>query len=260
MSSCESPVEELRRASAAPSSVSKRYSFSTGTQGSSRRMPGEARRPCVVCSFSSRSSSLASRLPFLTRACACDRSSLSSSVGPSPHSIVSIGRCRLPLLGSSHGDSTDHPGSRVLARRLGVGEVAAALRADGHDVTALTLPGLESAGAVGPGSRSPITSTRSVAALEGGGRPVVLAVHSGSGFSGYAASDRMPDRFAAMVYSTPLRGSRPLEPSRRRGEADELGRARGGGEPRRALGGADGDGSAAGRARARRRTPRWAPS
>ena len=32
------------------------------------------------------------------------------------------------------------------------------------------------------------------------GSPVVLAVHSGSGFSGYAASDRVPDRIAAMVY------------------------------------------------------------
>jgi len=30
--------------------------------------------------------------------------------------------------------------------------------------------------------------------------PVVLAVHSGSGFTGYAASDRVPERIAAMVY------------------------------------------------------------
>jgi pimeloyl-ACP methyl ester carboxylesterase len=30
--------------------------------------------------------------------------------------------------------------------------------------------------------------------------PVVLAVHSGAGSPGYAASDRLPDRIAAMVY------------------------------------------------------------
>jgi pimeloyl-ACP methyl ester carboxylesterase len=32
------------------------------------------------------------------------------------------------------------------------------------------------------------------------GTPVVLAVHSGAGASGYAASDRVPERIAAMVY------------------------------------------------------------
>jgi pimeloyl-ACP methyl ester carboxylesterase len=32
------------------------------------------------------------------------------------------------------------------------------------------------------------------------GAPVVLAVHSGAGGAGYAASDRIPDRVAAMVY------------------------------------------------------------
>jgi pimeloyl-ACP methyl ester carboxylesterase len=32
------------------------------------------------------------------------------------------------------------------------------------------------------------------------GRPVVLAVHSGAGFPGYAASDRVPELIAAMVY------------------------------------------------------------
>jgi len=79
-------------------------------------------------------------------------------------------------------------------------EVAAALRDDGHDVTALTLPGLESADA----DRSSITFADHVdaivSAVETAGRPVVLAVHSGTGFSGYAASDRVPDRIAAMVY------------------------------------------------------------
>ena len=79
-------------------------------------------------------------------------------------------------------------------------EVADALRADGHDVTAVTLPGLESADA----DRSAITLSDHVDAICGAvtaaGRPVVLAVHSGAGASGYAASDRIPEQIAAMVY------------------------------------------------------------
>jgi pimeloyl-ACP methyl ester carboxylesterase len=79
-------------------------------------------------------------------------------------------------------------------------EVAAALRADGHDVTALTLPGLDSADA----DRSTITLADHVDAIceavTAAGAPVVLAVHSGTGASGYAASDRIPEQIAAMVY------------------------------------------------------------
>ncbi len=79
-------------------------------------------------------------------------------------------------------------------------EVAAALRAGGHDVTALTLPGLESADA----DRSPITLSDHVDAIceavRAAGAPVVLAVHSGAGVSGYGASDRIPQHIAAMVY------------------------------------------------------------
>ena len=79
-------------------------------------------------------------------------------------------------------------------------EVAAALRADGHDVTALTLPGLESPDA----DRSTITMSDHVDAIceavKAAEAPVVLAVHSGTGFAGYAASDRVPERIAAMVY------------------------------------------------------------
>jgi pimeloyl-ACP methyl ester carboxylesterase len=88
-------------------------------------------------------------------------------------------------------------------------EVAGALRADGHDVTALTLPGLESADA----DRSSITLTDHVDAIcdavTAASAPVVLAVHSGTGFSGYAASDRIPERIAAMVYvdSAPGKGA-----------------------------------------------------
>ena len=92
-------------------------------------------------------------------------------------------------------------------------EVAAMLRADGHDVTALTLPGLESADA----DRSRITFgdhvDAIVDAIEAAAAPVVLAVHSASGFSGYAASDRVPERIAAMVYVDTAPGKPPLDPS-----------------------------------------------
>jgi pimeloyl-ACP methyl ester carboxylesterase len=79
-------------------------------------------------------------------------------------------------------------------------EVVELLRADGHDVTALTLPGLESADA----DRSEIGLADHADAIcdavRAAGRPVVLAVHSGAGFPGYAASDRVPELIAAMVY------------------------------------------------------------
>ena len=80
-------------------------------------------------------------------------------------------------------------------------EVVPLLHSDGHDdVTALTLPGLESPGT----DRSAIFLSDHVDAISGAvaaaGRPVVLAVHSGAGFSGYAASDRVPEQIAAMVY------------------------------------------------------------
>jgi pimeloyl-ACP methyl ester carboxylesterase len=91
-------------------------------------------------------------------------------------------------------------------------EVADALRADGHDVTALTLPGLESADA----DRSSIGFADHVGAIvdavQAHESPVVLAVHSASGFSGYAASDRVPDRVAAMVYVDTAPGIGPLDP------------------------------------------------
>ena len=91
-------------------------------------------------------------------------------------------------------------------------EVAAALRADGHDVTALTLPGLESTDV----DRSAITMSDHVDAIceavRAAGARVVLAVHSGAGASGYGASDRIPEQIAAMVYvdSAPAKG--PLDP------------------------------------------------
>jgi len=79
-------------------------------------------------------------------------------------------------------------------------EVAVALRADGHDVTAVTLPGLESADA----DRSSITLADHVDAIceavTAAGRSVVLAVHSGAGVPGYMVTDRIPEQIAAMVY------------------------------------------------------------
>lgn len=91
-------------------------------------------------------------------------------------------------------------------------EVASALRAEGHDVTALTLPGLDSVET----DRSSITFADHVDAIcravEAAAHPVVLTVHSASGFSGYAASDRVPDRIAAMVYVDTAPGVGPLDP------------------------------------------------
>jgi pimeloyl-ACP methyl ester carboxylesterase len=79
-------------------------------------------------------------------------------------------------------------------------EVARLLRAEGHRITALTLPGLESAEV----DRSSITLEDQVDAIvdavRAEGSRVVLAVHSGASVPGYAASDRVPDRIAAMVY------------------------------------------------------------
>jgi pimeloyl-ACP methyl ester carboxylesterase len=91
-------------------------------------------------------------------------------------------------------------------------EVAATLRADGHDVTALTLPGLESVDA----DRSGVTLSDHVDAIceavRAASAPVVLVVHSASGFSGYAASDRMPGRIGAMVYVDTAPGKGALDP------------------------------------------------
>jgi pimeloyl-ACP methyl ester carboxylesterase len=91
-------------------------------------------------------------------------------------------------------------------------EVAGLLRADGFDVTAITLPGLESKDA----DRSGITLgdhvDAIVDAIDAAGPPVVLVVHSATGFSGYAASDRVPENIAAMVYVDTAPGVGPLDP------------------------------------------------
>jgi pimeloyl-ACP methyl ester carboxylesterase len=90
-------------------------------------------------------------------------------------------------------------------------EVAAQLRADGHDVTALTLPGLESP----DDDRSKVTFADHVDAISdavtAAGVPTVLAVHSGTGATGYAASDRVPEQIGAMVYVDSGPATGPLD-------------------------------------------------
>jgi pimeloyl-ACP methyl ester carboxylesterase len=91
-------------------------------------------------------------------------------------------------------------------------EVAETLRADGHNVTALTLPGLESADA----DRSRISFKDHVdaivTAIEAADAPVVLTLHSATGFSGYAATDRVPEKIAAVVYVDTAPGKGALDP------------------------------------------------
>ena len=91
-------------------------------------------------------------------------------------------------------------------------EVAAALRAAGHDVTAVTLSGLDSIDT----DRSAITFADHVDAIcdavAAAGPPVVLAVHSGAGGPGYAVTDRIPDQIAAMVYVDSAPATGPLDP------------------------------------------------
>jgi pimeloyl-ACP methyl ester carboxylesterase len=95
-------------------------------------------------------------------------------------------------------------------------EVAGLLRADGLDVTPLTLPGLESKDA----DRSQVTTEDHVRAIADAvrsvhdrtGRQAVLAVHSGTGFSGYYASDRVPELIARMVYVDTAPGVGAMDP------------------------------------------------
>ena len=100
-------------------------------------------------------------------------------------------------------------------------EVAAPLRADGHEVMALTLPGLESADA----DRSSITLADHVDAIcdavTAAGPPVVLAVHSGAGAPGYAVTDRsLSDRSDGLRRHRP--GGRCARPRLRRFRSHSL--------------------------------------
>ncbi|HEX5493517.1 MAG TPA: alpha/beta hydrolase [Mycobacteriales bacterium] len=78
--------------------------------------------------------------------------------------------------------------------------VAGELRGAGHDVSAVTLPGLGS----GSEDRSAVHMADHIAAivdaLTAAPTPAVLALHSGAGMPGYAATDRVPGSVAAVVY------------------------------------------------------------
>ena len=90
-------------------------------------------------------------------------------------------------------------------------EVSSILREQGHDVTALTLPGLESADADRSNVHAIDHVDTIVRAVEIAPAPPVLAVHSATGFPGYAATDRVPDRIAAMVYVDTAPGKGALD-------------------------------------------------
>ena len=91
-------------------------------------------------------------------------------------------------------------------------DVAGLLRADGHEVTALTLPGLDTEDT----DRSSVTLADHVDAIceavTAARCPVVLAVHSGAAVPGYAVTDRLPERIATMVYVDTAPAAGPLNP------------------------------------------------
>jgi pimeloyl-ACP methyl ester carboxylesterase len=91
-------------------------------------------------------------------------------------------------------------------------EVAALLRADGHDVTALTLPGMDSTETDRSGIHFADHVEAIVDAVRAAKAPPVLVVHSAAGFSGYAASDVVPDAIAHVVYVDTAPGKPPLDP------------------------------------------------
>ena len=90
-------------------------------------------------------------------------------------------------------------------------DVVAALRARGHRVTALTLPGLDPAAA----DRADVTFADHVdavcAAVRNAGPQAVLVVHSGAGAVGHAVTDRLPTEVAAAVYVDTGPATAPLD-------------------------------------------------
>lgn len=82
-------------------------------------------------------------------------------------------------------------------------EVAALLRAQGDDVVAVTLPGLEPLEAPGRVAPGDVTLEDHVAAIESaiaGDDPVVLVAHSGAAVPATVVIDRNVDRIAASVW------------------------------------------------------------
>lgn len=78
--------------------------------------------------------------------------------------------------------------------------VAPPLRAAGHRVTAVTLPGLAGASEPRDGVRFADHVAAVVAALERNGTSSVLVAHSGAGAVASAVVDAMPERVARVVY------------------------------------------------------------
>ncbi len=92
--------------------------------------------------------------------------------------------------------------------------VSPALEAAGHDVTALTLPGLESVDADRSGIGLADHVDAIVDAVDAAGEPVVLVGHSGGGAAVHGAVDRRPDRVARAIYvdSGPLPDGAAINP------------------------------------------------
>src|SRR5690606_28266216 len=163
-----------------------------------------------------------------TRCSSCSRRSRTEPPrGRQCPGLVLPARARLratPTRGSVMAESTSvTPAPVILVPGFWLGawawdEVAADLRAAGCDVRALTLPGLEPDAT----DRASVSATDHVeaicAAVEAAERPPVLAVHSGAGFAGYAASDRVAHLLAAMVYVDTAPGVGAMDPGLTDGE------------------------------------------
>jgi pimeloyl-ACP methyl ester carboxylesterase len=80
------------------------------------------------------------------------------------------------------------------------GDIPDALRAAGHDVTAITLPGLESDATDAASVRMADQVAAIVDWIDAAGEPVVLVGHSGGGAAAGLAVDRRPERIARAVY------------------------------------------------------------
>lgn len=92
--------------------------------------------------------------------------------------------------------------------------IVPALESAGHDVTALTLPGVESLDADRSGIGLADHVAAVVAAVDAAGEPVVLVGHSGGGAAVHGAVDQRPDRVTHAIYvdSAPLAHGAAINP------------------------------------------------
>lgn len=91
-------------------------------------------------------------------------------------------------------------------------EVADLLRSDGFEVTAVSLPGLESVESDRANVHFSDHVDAIVAEVAAAGRPVLLAVHSGAGAPGHEVVDRVPGSIARMVYVDTGAATGPMDP------------------------------------------------